>query len=111
MPTPRRNKTVIASLVALLGLGSGGTWIARHAHGWFGNTAHEQGSQRVNINACTLTELEDIPGIGEAIAKLIVAHRPYTSVDQLQEVSGIGPKSLEKLRPYVKVEGKTEKLR
>ena len=70
-----------------------------------------EGSLRVNINACTLTELETIPGIGEALAKLIVARRPYKSVDELLDVKGIGPASLEKLRTYVKVDGETEKLR
>jgi len=70
-----------------------------------------EGSLRVNVNVCTLTELETIPGIGEALAKLIVAGRPYASVDQLVDVKGIGEKSLEKLRPYVKVDGETERLR
>jgi competence ComEA-like helix-hairpin-helix protein len=70
-----------------------------------------EGSLRVNINACTLTELETIPGIGTALAKLIVARRPYKSVDELIDVKGIGPASLEKLRTYVKVDGETEKLR
>jgi competence ComEA-like helix-hairpin-helix protein len=70
-----------------------------------------EGSIRVNVNTCTLTELETVPGIGEALAKVIVAGRPYQSVDQLLDVKGIGEKSLEKLRPYVKVDGETEKLR
>jgi competence ComEA-like helix-hairpin-helix protein len=70
-----------------------------------------EGSIRVNINTCTLTELEAVPGIGEALAKLIVARRPYGSVDELVDVKGIGDKSLEKLRPYVKVDGETERLR
>jgi competence protein ComEA len=70
-----------------------------------------EGSLRMNINTATLTELETIPGVGESLAKLIVAGRPYTSVDELEKVSGIGPKSLKDLRPYVKVEGELEKLR
>jgi DNA uptake protein ComE-like DNA-binding protein len=63
------------------------------------------------IITATLTELESIPGVGEALAKHIVAGRPYASVDELEKVSGIGPKSLQELRPYVKVEGEMEKLR
>lgn len=70
-----------------------------------------EGSLRVNLNTATLTELESIPGIGEVLAKQIVAHRPYRSVDQLLQIRGIGPTSLEGLAPYVKVEGETEKLR
>jgi competence ComEA-like helix-hairpin-helix protein len=75
------------------------------------NKALAEGALRVNINTATLTELESIPGIGESLAKVIVARRPYQSVDQLVELNGIGPRSLEKLRPYIKTEGEDEKLR
>jgi competence ComEA-like helix-hairpin-helix protein len=107
----RRNKSIIAVIVAALGLGSAGTWLARNGSGLTGSSAPVQGTLRVNINTSTLTELESIPGIGEARAKHVVAGRPYASVDELIKVSGIGPKSLEDLRPYVKVDGETEKLR
>ena len=70
-----------------------------------------EGTLRVNLNTATLTELECIPGIGEVLAKQIVAQRPYTSVDQLLDIRGIGPSSLERLARYVKVYGETEKLR
>lgn len=105
----RRNKSVIAIIVAALGLGSGGAWLARSGHN--ADATPVQGTLRVNINTSTLTELESIPGIGEARAKHVVAGRPYATVDELLKVSGIGPKSLEDLRPYVKVDGETEKLR
>ena len=107
----RRNKSIIAVIVAALGLGSGGAWLARSGHDSSASSAPVQGTLRVNINTSTLTELESIPGIGEERAKHVVAGRPYTSVDELIKVSGIGPKSLEDLRPYVKVDGETEKLR
>ncbi len=61
--------------------------------------------------SANLSQLESIPGIGESLAKLIVAPRPYTSVDDLDKVSGIGSNSLESLRPFVKVKGEAEKLR
>ncbi len=109
--TPRRSKSIIAIIVAALGLGSGGAWLARSGHGLSSSATPAQGSLRVNINTSTLTELESIPGIGAARAKHVVAGRPYKSVDELIEVSGIGPKSLQDLRPYVKVDGETEKLR
>ena len=70
-----------------------------------------EGSLRVNLNTATLTELESIPGIGETLARQIIAKRPYASVDQLLEIRGIGPSSLKGLSPYVKVDGETEKLR
>jgi competence protein ComEA len=70
-----------------------------------------QGMLRVNLNTATLTELESIPGIGTVLAKQIVANRPYASVDDLLKIRGIGERSLQGLRTYVKVEGETEKLR
>lgn len=45
--------------------------------------------------------LEFLPGVGEKTAAKIVAARPFTSIDDLQRVHGIGPKKLEKLRPWV----------
>ena len=107
----RRNKSVIALIVAALGLGSAGAWLSRGGHDSKASATQVQGTLRVNINTSTLTELESIPGIGEVRAKHIVAGRPYASVDELVKVSGIGPKSLEDLRPYVKVDGETEELR
>ena len=47
-------------------------------------------------------ELEELPGVGPAIAQRILEHREkngaFTSVDGLLEVSGIGPATLEKIR-------------
>lgn len=61
----------------------------------------------IDINAADVTALETIPGIGPAKAAAIVAHREqvgsFDSVDQLLEVQGIGPATLEALRPYVTV--------
>jgi competence protein ComEA len=96
---------------AVLGLGSAAVWFLRDAGGLFQSDGPAEGSLRVNLNTATLTELESIPGIGESLAAQIVAHRPYTSVDQLVAIRGIGPSSIESLRPYVKVDGEAEKLR
>jgi competence protein ComEA len=61
----------------------------------------------VNVNTATGTELEALPGIGPVLAQSIIDHRtqngPFTSVDQLVDVSGIGDVTLEKLRPLVTV--------
>ena len=63
---------------------------------------------RIDLNTATAAELEVLPGIGPALAARIVEHRRvngrFTSVDQLDDVKGIGPRTLEKLRPLVKVE-------
>jgi competence protein ComEA len=61
----------------------------------------------VNVNTADEATLETLPGVGEVLAAAIVQHRtehgPFTSVDQLEEVSGIGPSTLEELRPHVTV--------
>lgn len=61
----------------------------------------------VNINTASATELEALPGVGEVIAQRIVDYRtqngPFASVDELLDVSGIGPITLEEMRELVTV--------
>jgi competence protein ComEA len=61
----------------------------------------------INVNTATPTELEVLPGVGEVIAQAIVDYRtehgPFTSVDQLLDVSGIGDATLESMRELVTV--------
>ena len=57
----------------------------------------------VNLNDASAARLETLPGIGPDTAKLIIQGRPYTTIDDLDKVKGIGPATLEKLRPRVTV--------
>jgi competence ComEA-like helix-hairpin-helix protein len=57
----------------------------------------------LNINTASKEELQSIRGIGPVFAERIIASRPYKTVDGLIKVKGIGPKKLEKIRPYVVV--------
>ena len=61
----------------------------------------------VNINTASAAELEELPGIGPVLAARIVADRErnglFKSVDDLDRVSGIGPATLARLRPLVRV--------
>lgn len=57
----------------------------------------------VDLNGSSVNELAQLPRIGTARAQKIVESRPFESVEDLQRVNGIGPMTLEKVRPHVKV--------
>jgi len=58
----------------------------------------------VNINTADEATLQLLPGIGPTYAQRIVQARPYTSVEQLLRVQGLGPKRLERIRDLVAIE-------
>ena len=70
-------------------------------------SASREGSLVVNINDATHEQLETVPGIGPSLGARIIAGRPYQSVDDLLKVAGIGPQTLERMRPFFKIDGKT----
>jgi competence protein ComEA len=72
-----------------------------------GGAAPGSSSGLVNINSASATELETLSGIGEVLAGTIIEYRdqngPFASVDDLLDVSGIGPATLEEIRDQVTV--------
>lgn len=63
--------------------------------------------QRVRINSASAGELQQLPGIGPALAQRIVQTRSrgrFSSADDLLRVPGIGKAKLAKLRNYVEVD-------
>ncbi|HEY1783980.1 MAG TPA: helix-hairpin-helix domain-containing protein [Pirellulales bacterium] len=94
----------LSALVALVGW-----WIS---HGGAGGRLIEiqhapaQTAQfLVDINQADWPELTALPGVGETLAKRIVAVRrdrgPFADHNELGRVPGIGPRTLERVRPYL----------
>jgi len=63
---------------------------------------------RLNLNSADAQALEALPGIGPVTAGLIVeyrsAHGPFQSVDQLQDVNGVGDATISTIRDLVTVD-------
>lgn len=61
----------------------------------------------VNLNTATGEQLDTLRGVGPATASAIIEWRtnngPFKTVDDLEQVPGIGPAKLEQLRPLVRV--------
>ena len=61
----------------------------------------------IDINMADAAALQTLPGIGETKAAAIIAHReangPFATVDALQNVKGIGEKTLGKLKEQITV--------
>jgi competence protein ComEA len=72
-----------------------------------GSTGGSSGTTLVNVNTASETELETLPGVGPVTSAAIIDFRtqngPFSTVDDLIDVSGIGPSTLEQMRPFVTV--------
>ncbi len=70
-------------------------------------TTPEGAEDLVNVNTADAATLDTLPGIGEAKAARIIEHReyygPFQTIDELDDVWGIGSSTLEDMRPYVTV--------
>ncbi len=62
---------------------------------------------RVNINTATVMELTTLPGIGETTAQAIVDYRlengPFQSIEDIQNVPGVGPATFAGIRDYITI--------
>lgn len=69
------------------------------------DVATDSANGLISLNSATSEQLETLPGVGPALAGRILDHRKqigsFQSIEQLQEVSGIGPKMFAKLSPLL----------
>ena len=99
---PRVRHGLLALLVLGLALGAAGAV-----------SAAPESAPPLDLNRATAQQLEGLPGIGAVKAEAIVAERAsrggFGTVEDLEEVRGIGPALVEKLRPHVRVGEKRAK--
>ena len=105
----RADQAVLAVLVLLALVAMGGWWISHGGPG-HGLVEADQAQRRVaqfqvDINTADLPELTQLPGIGDTLAQRIVETRQtaglFTELDDLRNVKGIGPKIMERIRPFL----------
>jgi competence protein ComEA len=85
-----------------------GTSVGGSTGGGAPGAGGEPGSEaKVNINTATLDQLIALPGIGEVLGQRVIDYReqhgPFRSIEDLQNVSGIGDSHMADLRPLVTV--------
>lgn len=59
---------------------------------------------RINLNTASFTQLQRIPGVGEATAERIIQHRrqsPFRRPEDVMLIHGIGEKKFAKMQPYI----------
>ncbi|MGA2066566.1 MAG: helix-hairpin-helix domain-containing protein [Thermoguttaceae bacterium] len=107
----RRADQVVVALLVLAALAAAVAWWISQG-GWRSRLIEvdraepESAAFQVDINAADWPELVQLPGVGKALAQRIVESRhtrgPFVDNEDLRRVRGIGPKTLENIRPYLR---------
>ncbi|MFZ5828688.1 MAG: ComEA family DNA-binding protein [Planctomycetota bacterium] len=105
----RADQATVAAIVLVSLIASVGWWIGRG--GLSGRVVEIDRAEpqtalyQVDINRAEWPELAQLPGIGETLAKRIVESRktegPFLDHGDIDRVRGIGPRTLERLRPFL----------
>ena len=106
----RTDQAAAASLVAAGLLAVVGWWVYRGGVGGrlveIDHSPPQQAVYAVDVNSAAWPELAQVPGLGRSLAERIVNNReqdgPFADLDELRRVRGIGPRTLETLRPYLR---------
>ncbi|MCK4691996.1 MAG: helix-hairpin-helix domain-containing protein, partial [Anaerolineales bacterium] len=61
----------------------------------------EEEDLRVEPNVAEVEELVQLPGVGKALASRIIEARPYTNLEDMLRVQGLGKAAIDRLAPYL----------
>jgi competence protein ComEA len=105
----RMDQAAVATLVAAALLGMGVYWFVQGGHR--GRLIEIDRSRPltarylVDVNKAKWPEFAELPSLGETLARRIVESRaaegPFADHDDLLRVQGIGPRTLERMKPYL----------
>lgn len=106
----RADQAVVAGLVAVALVAMGLWWAGqgglRGRLVEFERLPARTAQFQVDINSAAWPELSQLPGIGEALARRIVESReqegPFADHQELRRVRGIGPRTLERITPFLR---------
>ncbi len=106
----RADQVAVAALVLLSLAATGAWWMAQGGVRGrlieIDRAARHPAQFRIDVNEADWPEISQLPGIGETLAKRIVETRnaegPFADLDELRRVRGIGPRTLEQIRPYLR---------
>jgi competence protein ComEA len=105
---PRERRTATVLTAGALALMAAGWW--RHAGDAGGMIDIDRATPltaqfQVNVNQADWPELMQLPGVGRTLAERVIAERQergeFQSVEELTRVDGIGPRTIDRIRPYL----------
>jgi competence ComEA-like helix-hairpin-helix protein len=100
-------RIVHGALAAPDSVRSDSSTISQPSHRKIGRSVAPDTSAKLDLNTASIDELQRLPKIGSKMAQRIVEFRrqygPFRKLDDLQQVKGIGEKTLQILKPYIKI--------